>query len=279
LAVFAPGELAHDRYFYVPGFGAALLVSLAFEKLASGKVVWRLPQRWLLATLALLIPLCYGTANAVRYWANDNVLYRHAYAIAPRNFLVRANYARELVIEGDYSGGLSIFQDLLKERPDSHIVNLNMGRALYLLGLYPAAEHYLEYTRQLAPQLPDSYLELALIDLRTNRLPQAEAKLRHAIELRPEEPMFHFALGTVLAQQGNCSEARPQFATALALNSEFPKAREQMNKCQSNAVSAQGDPPPSVKGSQPAPALGAQGKTGVAADPPSGDPRPTKPGG
>lgn len=265
LFVLPQGDLVHDRYFYLPGFGAALLVALAFDRLASGKIVWRFPQRWLLATLALLALLCYDTANATRYWSNDKVLYTHAYGIAPRNFTLRTHYAHRLVQQGDYGHALLMLQQMLRERPNSYLVNLNLGRLLYLLHLYPASEHYLEYSRKLSPQLPGSYFDMALLDLQTNRLPQAEGNLKHAISLCPYEPMFHFALGTVLARQGDCSRARPQFATVLAYNPEFPKVREMMDGCRSDLGEGHGDPGGNSKGSLvPSAAARAQAKSHAA---------------
>ena len=71
LRAFAPGELVHDRYFYLPSFGACILVALAFHRLASGVLVFRLPVRWVFATLTLVVVLSYATANAVTYWANN----------------------------------------------------------------------------------------------------------------------------------------------------------------------------------------------------------------
>lgn len=240
LAVLPPAELAHDRYFYIPGLGAALLVALAFEKLARGKMIWRFPQRWLLAVLALLMVLCYDTANASRYWANNDLLYAHCYRISPHNFIVRNNYAYyDLEQKGDYAGALKMFQSLLRERPNNRLANFNMGHVLYLLGLYPAATHFIEVAQRLAPGLPDTYLELALVDLRTNRPAQAEANVRHAISIRPEEPMFHYAFGAILMEQGKCTQARPQFAQALVFNPDFPKARELMEKCTSDTGPAQ----------------------------------------
>lgn len=271
LFAFMPVDLVHDRYFYVPGFGAALLVALAFEKLARGKVVWHFPQRWLVAALALLALLCYDTANATRYWTNNYDLYSHDIQIAPQNFVLRVNYGSQLVARGDYAHAMPIFQKLLKEDPKSYLVNEDLGRLLYLLHMYPAAEHYLETSRGLAPWIPGNYLDLALVDLRTNRLSQAETNIRQAITLRPYEPMFHFALGTVLAQQGMCAQASPEFATALEYNPEFPKAREMMDKCRSDSDPAQGDPGGNAKASQvPRPAAHALAKTHADNDPSRG---------
>jgi protein O-mannosyl-transferase len=281
LTALPAGEMAHDRYFYVPGFGAALLVSLAFAKLARGKVVWRLPRRWLVATLVLLVLLSYDTANAASYWINDRVLFQHAYQIAPQDFNVRNNYANQLMLSGDIAGAMPIFQGLVKERPNNWSANFNMGRLFYSLKMYPAAEHYLEHARKIAPQFADTYLQLALVDLRTNYVAPAEANLRQAVALRPYEPVFHYALGTVLAREGNCSQARPQFAEALALNPEFPKAQKQMQSCKSDAASAQADPRPGEQdaSSRAAPARGGQGGAGALPDPPRRAPEGKKPGG
>jgi Flp pilus assembly protein TadD len=224
-------ELVNDRYFYLPSFGACLLLGFLMEKLAHGPVVFGLSQKWISATLVLLALLCYDTARATRYWADDYLLFQHAYQIAPRNTTVRNNYAKELEFAGDYSQALPMMEGLVRDQPDNWIANYNMGQMLYELQQFPAAQHYVEHARDLAPAMPESYAQLGLIALKTNRVPDAEADMRRAVALRPYEARFHFALGSVLLQQGKCDQAPAEFTEALALKPDLPHAQEQMEKC------------------------------------------------
>ena len=233
-------ELVNDRYFYLPGFGACLLLGLLMEKLAYGRVLFGLPQKWILATLFLLALLCYDTARAARYWADDYRLLQHAYETAPRNTTVRNNYAKELEFAGDYEHALPMMEALVQEQPNNWLANYNMGQMFYELQQLPAAQHYLERSRDLAPRMPESYVELGMIALKAGRLRDAEANMRVAVALRPYEARFHFALGAILLQQGKCDEAPAEFTEALALKRDLPHARELMEKC-ANAAPKSGN--------------------------------------
>ena len=59
--------------------------------------------------------------------------------------------------------------------------------------------------------------------MQDRQLPQAEAALRHAIALAPDEPMAWGTLGWVLWQQDKGAEARADLERAIALDPELPE--------------------------------------------------------
>ncbi len=243
VAVFPPGQLVHDRYFYLPSFGASLILALAMSKLAHGIPVFGLPQRWLLATLALVALLAFGTATAVRYWESDYTMFEHAYRVAPLNQYGRNGYATQLANHGDYGNAIPMLQQLLTEQPNAWLANYNFGRLNYEIGMFGPAESYLRRAEDIDPRMPDTYLQLGLVDMKIGRLDLAEGNMRQAVTLRPIEAGYRFALGAVLARRGNCSESQAQFREALVLQPGFPRAQEQIDKkCEAAAGQVSGFP-------------------------------------
>ena len=236
IAVLPQGDVVHDRYFYLPSFGASLILALALEKLAHGAPVFGYPRRLLVTTIMLVGLLAYGTADATSYWSDQYSLFEHAYKVAPNDVFVRIDYAIELGRRREYDTAFLILKQVLKEQPNNWLANYNLGRICYELGMFPPSEMYLERTVQLNPDLPETYLQLGLIDIKTNRLDLAEQNMRKALARRPEEPTFLFALGVALKQENNCAEARKIFAQALSLEPGFPHAQEQMDKCSDAAM-------------------------------------------
>jgi protein O-mannosyl-transferase len=245
VAVFPPGQLVHDRYFYLPSFGAALLVALAVNKLAYGPVTFGLPRAMLLFTLCVVGVLSYSAATASSYWLNDYVLFDHARKIAPDNLTVRNNYAVEVAYRGDIPAALPLLNALLTEYPNNYLANYNFAWLSYQIGNFAAAEQYFERAQRIDPSLPDPYLLLGMIALKSNHRDAAEMDMRRAVAIRPMEPTFHFALGVTLAQKGDCDGARSEFSEALVLKPDFLKAREQLGKCHPQA--AQIEPAESYK--------------------------------
>ena len=235
-AVLAPGQLVHDRYFYLPGFGAALLSALLLAKLAGGPLVFGVPRRLLIPTLAIAVCLSYVTANAASYWIDDYTLFQHSYELAPKNVVARVNYAIAVARRGDYMAAMPILDGVLYEEPNNWLANYNLGRVFYDMGIYRASEGRFEQVVRIYPAMPDTYLQLGLIDIKTNRPDEAEKNLRHAVALQPTEATFRFSLGIALQIEGKCDDARAEFAETLALDPSFPKAQEQMSKCGSAAA-------------------------------------------
>lgn len=208
LGVFPPDDIVHDRYFYLAGFGAALLVALAIERVSRSLPSWGrvfgLPRNWLALTTVVMVLLSYGTVKATGYWASPYTLFEHSMRFAPANAVLRNNYAVTLAV---------------------------MGHDAYERGDWPAAESFFGRALQIDPGAADTYLQLGMVDLHTGRAEQAATNLRAAVGLRPAEPMYRFVLGIALAQQNDCAAARAQFAQALALRPGFNEAQRQMDAC------------------------------------------------
>jgi len=232
--VLAPGQPVHDRYFYVPAFGAALLSGLALSKLASaakGASTFGIPQRLLVPTLVIVVLCCYGTADAASYWMDDSVLFQHAYELTPSNIIVRVNYAIALARHSDYIQAMKLLDGVLYEDPNNWLANYNLGRVFYDMGLLRAAEGRFDVVEKIYPSMPDTYLQLGLVDIKTDRLEEAEKNLRHAVDLEPTQAAFRFSLAVALGIEKKCDEARSEFARTLEIDPSFPRAQEQMSKC------------------------------------------------
>jgi hypothetical protein len=236
VSVLPIGELVHDRYTYLPGLGAALLVGLALQPLYKGRLVFGLPQRLVLVMLPIIVALSYSTANASSYWVNEFNLFEHAHRLAPENILARNNYAIQIAHNGDQGTGIAMMQKLVDERPGFFLANYNLGRLLYEANLLGAAEHYLQVARNLEPDMPDTYSQLGLVYLRAGRWDDAARNFRYATALRPRDATLHFALGVSLAATGNCAQGRSELSAALLLDPELTRAKEQMDKCVASAA-------------------------------------------
>jgi len=242
-AVLPPGQLVHDRYLYLPSFGAALLSALILSKLATGATAFGIPRRLLIATLAIVLLCCYATADAASYWMNDYILFQHSYQLAPKNVVARVNYAIAAASRGDYFTAMPLLDGVLYEEPNNWLANYNLGRVFYDMGMLRPAEGRFEVVQRIYPEMPETFLQLGLIDMKTNRPEEAVKNLRHAVELKPSEATFRFSLGVALETDGKCDEARSAFEQTLAIDPTFPNAQDQISKC---------DPGAAQNGSSPA---------------------------
>jgi tetratricopeptide (TPR) repeat protein len=244
--VFRPDELVHDRYFYVPSIGAALLIALVIERatatISKGELFGQ-PIRIVVAGLALATVLAFLAGQATRYWITDFVLFSRAHQIAPLNHTALNNLGAVLITRQEYDRAQELLETGYKMDPNDFRFSLNLGRVYYRRGDYGKAEAYMLRAKQLDPDLAETYLFLSEIQLKQGRAKDAQESLHHAVDLDPYSAPYHTGYGIVLALNGDCASAQRQFESALNLNPGDPYATIQYYRCRA-ALAA---PPPSTK--------------------------------
>lgn len=106
--------------------------------------------------------------------------------------------------------------------------------AAYMLGLgVPAyAEAATEFEKELkiSPNDYNSHLELGVIYLSQNKLPEAEKELTRAASLDPQNPDPFISLGQLYDQTGKLPEAEAAYREAIALTSDVARNHYQVER-------------------------------------------------
>jgi Flp pilus assembly protein TadD len=228
-------EMVHDRYFYLPSVGAALLVALVVDRWTRaprGVAVFGFRLAQVVAILALAATLGGLTVRESQYWVNDFILFRRAYQLAPLNPTARLNYGVELSSRWDFDGARAVFASSLAQDPNDWRTNLNLARMAYLQKNYAESERLLLRAEQGNKGAPDIYSNLGLTDLRLDRLDEALGNMRTAVSLRPNDPTILYSYGVVLEAEGNYTLASAQFRTVLEIRPGDGFAGIQLARCQ-----------------------------------------------
>src|SRR5262249_48095172 len=108
LAVFPEGELAHDRYLYVPSIGAALLAAMLISRIPAvgGWSLFRRPAMQVATALLVVGLLGAGTASQSLNWSSDLTLYSRALQIAPNHNTAANNLGNEMFQRGYYADAI-----------------------------------------------------------------------------------------------------------------------------------------------------------------------------
>ena len=217
--VFRPDELVHDRYFYIPSIGAALLVALIVERAAKTRLgLFGQPTHVVVTALALTLVLVYFAGQSASFWSGDYALFSRAHKMAPLNATAMNNLGAEMISRQELDGAETLLETGYRNDPLDFRFPLNLGRLYYRKGNYPKAEAFLLRVKELNPDLADTYVFLGQIQLRQHRLKEAQESLHRAVDLNPYSAPFHTSYGIVLALNGDCTNADQQFEVALALN-------------------------------------------------------------
>jgi len=230
-SVFIEGEIAHDRYLYLPSVGFCIIVGSVLRLIRSGSVMLLgLPTAQAMVVLMLLCVLAGGTALQTAPWSSDLLLYHRGYTAAPNNKVVKNNLAIELSKRELYEEAIPMFQRALEADPDDWIALSNIGYDYYQVGRLNEADRDLTRAIQLNWASPGPHLSLGLVRQAQGRLDEAADQIREAINLRANGDGFHEALGNVLRQQGDLRGALAQFREEVELHPERSSAREQIKE-------------------------------------------------
>lgn len=201
------GELAHDRYLYLPLLGFAVLFATLLQQVFGESHARR--RRWVFPAVAGAVAAALCGLNLAQqvYWANDLLLYHRGFSMAPNNDTARNNLARVFTDRGEYDRAEPMYLEILRHNPNHWLAHYNLGYTYYRKGRYQDADSHLSRALLLVPNDAASHLYLGLVHLREGRLEAAEQEIRQAISLRPDRPGYHLALGYVLEEKGDTQGA------------------------------------------------------------------------
>jgi hypothetical protein len=204
LTVFVRGEIAHDRYLYLPSVGFVLLIGLLLRSLED--------RRALRAAYGLCaaLALTYFVATILQslFWANNTVLYARGVQIAPRNPIARNDFANELLKRGDRPRAFQQYRAILDADPTFWLARYNVGYAEYSSGDCTAAVRDLGIAARQNPTDAETFFYLGHCEARLGNRQQAIPFMRHAIQLDSRRPNFRVVLADTLSDGGNPEELR-----------------------------------------------------------------------
>jgi protein O-mannosyl-transferase len=226
LDIFFRGEIAHDRYLYLPSVGFVLLLGIAVRAAAEKMEASRRPLAiGAMATVAVL--LFAATMWQSLYWANNLVLYGRGVAIAPDNLVVRNDLANEFMKRGNRDVAIDQYRDVLRRDPSFWLARYNLGYAEYTGGDCPAAVRDLDIASRQNAIDAETFFYLGDCRFRLGDRQDGLALMRHAIELDPRMPNFRASLADDLASTGdpqNLLQALDLYRAEAAGNPAHPTA-------------------------------------------------------
>jgi tetratricopeptide (TPR) repeat protein len=124
--------------------------------------------------------------------------------------------------QGDLKSSRSNYQDVLKDEPANRDALLGMAALEVKANRLEQAEIYYRAVLQANPR--DSYAQAGLMALRAQvgDPVQGESRMKNLLANDPEAQILHFALGNQYAQQGRWPEAQQAYFKAYSAEPENP---------------------------------------------------------
>ena len=235
LRAYAEGDIAHDRYLYIPSIGFVLLMALLLAEVARR---WPPIQERLQLGMLVIMAVVYAPATLAQqtYWASDLLLYGRAYSIAPRDSLICNDLGAALMDAGKAGDALALYSQVVAREPGFWLSNYNLGYTYYKIGKLPEAELYLRRAISINTADSDEYIYLGLSVWRQGRADEAVQCVQRAIQIRPSAPGYHFALAMILREQNNIAAAEDELKQELFYNPQSVAAQQQLDALTSGAA-------------------------------------------
>lgn len=132
--------------------------------------------------------------------------------------------ARQSLATNDYAGATAKYNAVLAQDPQNLLALSNLGVIHYQQGRLDAAEAVLRQAIAIAPDDSGARSLLGAIQLRQGKLDDALAELTRAVALDTGNAEAHNFLGIVLSEKGKPAEAEHEVRRALELKPEYADA-------------------------------------------------------
>jgi tetratricopeptide (TPR) repeat protein len=222
LRAFAPGEIAHDRYLYLPSLGLCMLIALALARLGGAG----LAATAVLAGLAAL-----GVIRESQPWSNDIALFQRALVIMPGSVSAERRLALALPSAGRCADAIPILDRLRQQQAEPPVL-LALAACYYRQSRFEEAGPLVERALALSPRYLPAYTMLILTRLAQNQTDDAETIWRRAVVAAgPRQAQgLHLLGGQILKTRGDLPGAAAEFRRELAASPESEEAARQLEE-------------------------------------------------
>jgi hypothetical protein len=194
------GQAMADRYTYIPLIGVFLMLAWGVPDLLAGRP-WR---RYALAALggSLLAVFLVVSRVQTAHWKSNRVLFEHALAVAPKNWLASNHLGFALIGEGKLQEALEQFEKVLK------------------------------YTPKSSPVYPLAHNNIGAVLMQQGKLEEAMEHFRITLFIDPGHLLARTNLASALKQNGDIAGAIVQYREILRRNPEDHEAVARLSELQ-----------------------------------------------
>ncbi len=205
-----------ERYTYLPGIGAVLLVALTLNGLNRDRPNLR---RATALVACFLLPV-FVSVDAARStdWRDEITVYTKTLGQSARAELIRNNLALRLLETGRHQEGIAQLEELLRIDPDFADAHHNMGLLRLATGEHYKALSAFERARELNPNKPATLLNLGYVYDLLGRREDAVSAYRRLVTTDPRHGPAWYNLAIVALESGQRRNARTAALQVLAIN-------------------------------------------------------------
>ncbi|MHC4573731.1 MAG: tetratricopeptide repeat protein [Planctomycetota bacterium] len=211
--VQAGGQAMADRYAYLPLIGIFIMIAWGAAELFGRARYGRIFLAIAVPPLLTILLIC--TRLQVRYWKNDNTLFKHALEVTQNNPIALNSYGCVLFENNQLDEAVACFQDALRIDPQFSRARSNLGKVFFKQGKFEKTIASFDKVLRLKQNSPDAYYYMGLAYAQLGKPNQAISSYYEALRLEPDHKEAHYRLGLAMTREGKYNRAIDHFNQAL----------------------------------------------------------------
>ncbi len=197
-------EVAENRW-RIPTASRSTIITSSWRVPSRGRG-WRASKKWLRTRASGMI----WPFPRMKTWASPS------------------SEAQQLLDQQKFEQAQEIFLHILSQHPDNAEALTNSGICFACMGNMIAGYNMMARAVALQPKVVRFHTNLAELLRRMGRFAEAEASIRSALGLNPNDPNLLASLGLIFVQQGRAAEGYPLYQRASALGCSMPATHLKM---------------------------------------------------
>ncbi|SFI66040.1 Tfp pilus assembly protein PilF [Planctomicrobium piriforme] len=167
----------------------------------------------------VIVALLVVTTFQVRTWRNSDAIWRQAYRVDPRSWVVNFHLGTYLAEQGKIAEADKMLEVAVEQRPTWDVALSNLGWTQQKLGHFERARTLYEESLRQKPDQPKTLYNMVDLYLDLKDLPKASQTLALWLREHPEDTTERLRLGRLYARQGKIDQALAEFETVLRFES------------------------------------------------------------
>jgi len=220
------GQSSADRYTYLPTVGLAIMLSWGAAEIL---------RRWPRARTAACV-LAFAACSAcmvltwiqLGYWANTELLFRHAVDVTTDNYVAHNNLADYYLSKLRNDEARREVIETIRVQPGYAEAHVNMATILRRAGKMDDAETEYRVALSLQPRNVEGHSGYGALLFNEGRTNEALREFWEAVRLRPEDADGHVVLGRMFASMGRTDQAVQEFYEAIRLRPDQAEAHHSL---------------------------------------------------
>ncbi|XP_053660165.1 protein O-mannosyl-transferase TMTC4 [Anopheles marshallii] len=212
------GFVIAERLLYLPSVGFCYLLAVGYRRLIKRSVVFYIPLCFL-CTMFIL-----KTQSRAYEWTSEDVLFRSALRVCPRNAKVYYNIARLATDQGDRETAFTFYRYAIELHPEYEAAHMNLGNMYREMHKLDTAERHLRKAIEIHEPFPSAWMNLGIVQAARKDHQAALISYQRALELKPNYANCLYNLGNLYIDKQNSSMALRYWREAIQQNPRHSKA-------------------------------------------------------